>query len=78
MEEIKTLEPGELLRLRDQLDAIIDSDDEARRRGTVRKALRESGLVTRARRPRTADIPNRPLILAQGKPVSETIIEYRR
>jgi hypothetical protein len=78
LQEIKSLELTEQQLLRDQLDAIIEPAEDAGRRAAVRRALRDAGLVTHTRLPRTADIPDRQLIHAQGKPVSETIIEDRR
>lgn len=76
--EIRTLEPAERERLRAMLDSLSDAADEQRKREAVRQSLRDAGLVTRSRQPRTRDVPGRRLIAVEGKPVSETLVEDRR
>ena len=78
IQRLKCLELHEQQFLRDQLDAMIEPGEGARRRVALRRALRDSGLVIHTRQPRALDIPDRKVIHAQGKPVSETIIEDRR
>lgn len=78
IEEVKTLDAEERRRLREALEAMAFPAEEARKRESLRQALRAAGLVTQARQPRATDISDRRLIQVQGKPVSETIIEERR
>lgn len=78
IEEIKTLSPDEQRRLRESLNTSQKAAEETEKREALYQALHAVGLVIRRRQRRTTDIPNRPLISMQGKPVSETIIEERR
>jgi hypothetical protein len=78
IEEVKTLPPDEWRQLREMLDAMMMPAEGEDKRKALHQALRAAGLVTQVRQPRAADTPHRRRIEAQGKPVSETIIEERR
>jgi hypothetical protein len=75
VEEIKTLAPDEWQQLREILDTMLLPAGTEDKRKALHQALRAAGLVTQIRQPRAADTPHRHRIEAQGKPVSETIIE---
>lgn len=53
-------------------------DDEAAKEEVFHRALLASGLVTRITPPRDPSKAERPRIVVQGEPVSETIIRERR
>jgi hypothetical protein len=78
LEAIKTLDPDELGQVQqavqEQLAQRRYIPDEER----FHEALLASGLVKEIKPPHTTPSGRRPLIQAQGKPVSETIIEERR
>jgi plasmid stability protein len=53
-------------------------DDEAAKKEAFHRALLASGLVTHITPPREPSKAERPRIVVQGEPVSETIIRERR
>lgn len=78
IKEIKTLAPDERRQLCEILDAMMVPAEEEGERQALHQALRAAGLVTKVRQPRATDTLHRRRIEAQGKPVSETIVEERR
>lgn len=54
------------------------AQDEAQKRAAFHAALHKAGLVTRSPAPRPGPSLPRRLVEAQGKPVSETLMEERR
>jgi len=78
LEAIKALDPDELQRVQqavqEQLAQRRYSPDEER----FHEALLASGLVKEIKPPCMTPSGRHPLIQAQGKPVSETLIEERR
>ncbi len=78
LEQIKTLEPNELLQVSRAVQERLVSEGEVRKRQAFHQALLASGLVRQIKTPLPLDISERRLVQVQGKPVSQTIIEERR
>jgi len=78
LEQVKILSPDEQRRLQGILDDMLNQQEEAKKVKAFHQALLASGLVKTLKKPRRISAGERKLIRAQGKPVSETIIEERR
>ncbi len=78
LDQLKALEANELRELAEAVQRQIPPQEETMRREAFHRALLASGLVRQIKPPRLKETTGRRLIEAQGKPVSETIIEERR
>jgi hypothetical protein len=78
LEQIKTLEPNELLQVSRAVQERLVSEGEVRKRQSFHQALLASGLVRQIKTPLPLDISERQLVQVQGDLVSQTIIEERR
>lgn len=78
IEQLKTLEAEELRELDQAIQNQLLPQEENRKREAFHQALLDSGLVKQIKRPHRIKTPRPPLVVVQGKPVSETIIEERR
>lgn len=82
--QLPILQTDELRHLQNAVQSRLDPpppttpQDTARKRAAFHAALHHAGLVTRPPTPRPANTTPRRLRKAQGKPVSETILEERR
>lgn len=78
LEQIKTLDPNELLQVSQCVQERLAPREEALKRQAFHQALRASGLVRQIKTPPPIDVSKQRLVQVQGKPVSQTIIEERR
>lgn len=78
LEQIKTLDPNELLQVSQCVQERLAPREEAHNRQAFHQALRDSGLVRQIKIPPPVDVSKRRLVRVQGKPVSQTITEERR
>ena len=73
--DVESLTSDELLTLRQKIDSLAAETPEEK----FSRLLRERGVVTQPRVPRDPNRPPNPTpIVAQGEPVSETLIRERR
>lgn len=77
LEQIKTLEPDELLQAGQAVKQQLEPMTDAQKRAAVHQALLEAGLVKTFKTP-PANSLEVAAVPIQGKPLSETIIEERR
>lgn len=78
LEQINVLNSRELLQVQKAVQERLDRPSEAQRRRSFYRALRASGLVKQVKK-RSATVPvQRKLVVVEGPPVSQTIIEERR
>jgi len=78
LDQLKTLEAEELRQLDQAIQKQLLPQEETRKREAFHQALLTLGLVKLIKKPRHIKTPRPPLVIVQGKPVSETIIEERR
>jgi hypothetical protein len=76
--QLSTLEVDELRQLDQAVQERLAPQEKTQTREAFHQALVATGIVKRIKPARRADDSLRRLIQAQGKPVSETIIEERR
>ena len=78
LEDIKTLEPGELRQVRHVLESqLAPIKADAAEEGFL-QAMLDAGLISEIKRPDRSQKRERRLAPIQGKPLSETIAEERR
>ena len=77
LEQIKSLEPNELLQVSRAVQERLISEGEVRQHQAFHQALLASGLVRQIKTPLSLNISERQLAQVQGEPVSQTIIEAR-
>lgn len=77
LDQLETLELEELQQLNQVIQRYLADKEKTAQRTTFHKALLASGLVKQLKQPSYSRQTERRLIQAQGKPVSETIIEER-
>lgn len=77
LEQIKTLDPNELLQVSQAVQERLTPQVESRKRQAFHQALLASGLVRQIKTPLPVDVSKRRLVQVQGQPVSQTIIEER-
>jgi hypothetical protein len=77
LDAIKRLDPDELRQVQQAVQERLATGRNSPEEERFHQALLASGLVKEIKPPRTTPSGKRRLIQAQGKPVSETIIEER-
>ena len=78
LEEIKTLEPDELLQVQQAVQAQLVPADYSPAEEGVLQGMLKVGLLTEIKPRRPDRQAAYPLLPIQGKPLSETILEERR
>jgi len=78
LNQIKALEPGELLRLSDAVQERLDRQPPPGKRQAFYRALCASGLVKQIKMRPSEDVAERRLVQIKGQAASQTIIEDRR
>jgi len=78
LQEIKTLEPEELLKVQQAVQAQLASTGYSPEEERVLQELLTVGLLTEIKPRRIDRQVAYPLVPIQGKPLSETILEERR
>ena len=78
LEEIKGLQPEELIQVNRAVNGLLHQDPKEMEREQALRVLENSGLVREIKRPLIAARPCRLPVPIQGKPLSETIVEDRR
>ncbi|MEH1829727.1 MAG: hypothetical protein V7L22_31065 [Nostoc sp.] len=76
LKQLETLELKELQQLHQTIQKYLN--EETIKQAAFHQALIDSGLVKQIKHPTYEPITERRLIHAEGKPVSESIIEERR
>ncbi|MBD2505941.1 hypothetical protein H6G91_01410 [Nostoc muscorum FACHB-395] len=78
LKQIETLELKELQQLNQTIEKYLADNEETLKQAAFHQALIDSGLVKQIKHPTYESLTERRLIHAEGKPISESIIEERR
>ncbi|MEH1941992.1 MAG: hypothetical protein V7L01_17490 [Nostoc sp.] len=78
LQQLETLELKELQQLNQTIQKYLANKEETVKQAAFHQALIDSGLVKQIKHPAYEPIIERRVIHAEGKPVSESIIEERR
>jgi hypothetical protein len=78
LDQLQALEPSELQQLSQVIQTYLKDNQASAKRAAFHQALVGSGLVRRIKNPNFEGRTHQPLILAQGEPISQTILGERR
>lgn len=78
LEQISVLNSRELLQVQKAVQERLERPSEAQKRRSFYRSLRASGLVKQVKKRPAVDPVQRKLVMVEGPPVSQTIIEERR
>ncbi|MBD2533366.1 hypothetical protein H6G97_28915 [Nostoc flagelliforme FACHB-838] len=78
LKQLETLELKELQQLNQTIQKYLADNEETLKQAAFHQALIDSGLVKQIKHPTYEPLTERRLIHAEGKPISESIIEERR